>query len=93
MNADATHPRSPALFASVRSSGDGALAAFAAALLVAFALHAGAFLPKLAAPQSTESAPAIEVAPQAPVRSVVARRPLSRSATVAAPKPCRAPRG
>ena len=93
MTANAASPRTPALFASVRSSRDAALAVFAGALLVAFALSAGAFVPKLGAPGSDESAPAIEVAPKAPVRPVVARRPLTRGATVAAPKPCRAPRG
>ena len=52
----------PKLFASVRTSRDLTLAAFAAVLLAAFALHAGAFLPDLPAPraavQSAAAAPA-----------------------------------
>ncbi len=42
----AIHPR-PALFQSVRSSHDHALVAFAAALLAAFVVHAGALAPRL----------------------------------------------
>jgi hypothetical protein len=44
-------------FASARTSNDRGLAAFAAALLVAFALAAGAFLPKLDAPAGDAAAP------------------------------------
>lgn len=52
----------PALFASVRTSRDLTLAAFAGALLVAFALQAGAFLPRFSAHDGAAAASA-----QAPV--------------------------
>lgn len=88
-----TPPR-PALFASVRSSRDRALAGFAGALLVAFALQAGAFLPKLGAPEPTEkaSAAAVEAAPKAPAPSVMARHRALRAARAPA-APCPAPKG
>ncbi|HET7827165.1 MAG TPA: hypothetical protein VFK90_17645 [Anaeromyxobacter sp.] len=50
--------RTPTPFASARASNDRGLAAFAAALLIAFALSAGAFLPKLEAPAAGAAAPA-----------------------------------
>jgi formate-dependent phosphoribosylglycinamide formyltransferase (GAR transformylase) len=64
----------PALFASVRSSKDTALVAFAAALLAAFALHAGAMLPRVgvATPDASMAA-----APAAPAHVVQAEAPAS----------------
>jgi hypothetical protein len=56
-----TTTATPKLFASIRASRDLTLAAFAAVLLAAFALHAGAFLPALPAPRApaqTAAAPA-----------------------------------
>jgi hypothetical protein len=60
-------------FAAVRTSKDRGLAAFAAALLAAFALAAGAFLPRLEAaagrdPAPHASAPAYAAAAQAPAK-------------------------
>lgn len=49
----------PAMFRSARSSGNAALILFAAALLTAFALHAGAFLPRFSIPGQ---APRVDVA-------------------------------
>ncbi len=62
------YPR-PALFHSVRSSRDHALVAFVAALLAAFVVHAGAFAPRLAAP---EPEPRAADAPRCPSVPVVA---------------------
>ncbi len=50
------------LFAAARTSSDLGLAAFAAALLAAVALSAGAFLPRLESPARTT--PAIDSASQ-----------------------------
>lgn len=94
-------PRSrPALFQSVRSSRDLSLVAFAGALLAAFALHAGAFLPRLA-PAPATAAPGIEQAPEAREPAFVAARqgtPSARGAasekkSAQAPAPCETPRG
>jgi hypothetical protein len=88
-------PQSPALFASVRSSKDRALAGFAGAILVAFALQAGAFLPRLGAPEPTEkaSAPAVQAAPKAPEAPAVMARHRALRAARAPVEPCPAPRG
>jgi hypothetical protein len=77
-------PAAPALFASVRSSRDLSLVAFATALLAAFALHAGAFVPRL----SPAGAPRDAAAP-------VAATPVPAAATAAASQllPCGEPRG
>ena len=62
-------PRTSAkLFRSARNSGNAGLIAFAAALLTAFALHAGAFLPRLSTPGQAQqlemaSSPAEQAAP------------------------------
>ena len=51
---NATNPNAaPTLFASVRSSRDLSLVAVAGALLAAFALHAGAFVPRLSEPEKS----------------------------------------
>jgi hypothetical protein len=89
----------PALFRSVRSSRDYALATFCGGLLVAFALHAGAFLPRLDASEPPARSPAVEQGTKAPAPSVMARRaPAVHGETPAAPAaepaaPCPAPRG
>jgi hypothetical protein len=85
----------PSLFGSVRSSRDWALAAFGGAVLAAFALHAGAFLPRLEAPAGSPTAPSIEVSPNAPAPApaVMARRAPARGVPAAATEPCPAPRG
>jgi hypothetical protein len=74
------NPAAPTLFASVRGSRDLSLVAFGAALLTAFALHAGAFVPRLPASQGREQAVAI---PPATPAAVVASQPV----------PCPTPRG
>lgn len=94
-------PRRPALFQSVRSSRDLSLVAFAGALLVAFALHAGAFLPRLGPDAPAAEAPRIEQAPERREPAFVAARhaPAAAPATAepdrapAAPSPCDTPRG
>jgi hypothetical protein len=59
-------------FASARTSNDRGLAAFAAALLAAFALAAGAFLPKLdglpSPDPSASGAASYAAAPAAPAK-------------------------
>jgi hypothetical protein len=61
--------RTPTAFASARNSNDHGLAAFAAALLVAFALSAGAFLPKLdTSADQADAARAYASAPAAPAQ-------------------------
>ena len=59
-------------FAAIRSSRDHGLAAFAAAILAAFALSAGAFLPRIEAPASGAashaSSPTYAAAEQAPAK-------------------------
>jgi hypothetical protein len=90
---NAPTPTSPALFASVRSSKDRALAGFAGAVLVAFALHAGAFLPRVGAPAETSPAPAFEAALKAQAAPAVAARHRALRAARAAAEPCPAPRG
>lgn len=91
----ASNTPGPALFASVRSSRDLTLVAFAGALLVAFALQAGAFLPPVSGPAGAGTSPSIEVAPARAPPAVVARRPpgARSSAGDAAADPCKAPRG
>jgi hypothetical protein len=95
-------PRSrPALFQSVRSSRDLSLVAFAAALFAAFALQAGAFLPRLSPAPATEAPRLEEQAPEAREPSYVAARHGAAQAhgapaetrAVAAPAPCETPRG
>jgi hypothetical protein len=61
----------PALFSAVRGSSDRALVAAVAALLAAFALHAGAFLPRIVADRASETIAA--EAASAPTPAVVAR--------------------
>ncbi len=78
---NATNASAP-LFSSVRSSKDFTLAAFAGALLAAFALQAGAFLPKLSSPTA---APAIAAESTAPNATVAARAPAGER--------CVSPRG
>jgi hypothetical protein len=90
-------PSRPVLFASVRSSRDLSLVAFAAALLAAFALHAGAFLPRFA-PAVAPDAPGIEQAPEVRAPALVATHGGSHAASApadgaAAPAPCVTPRG
>lgn len=91
---NASNPNAgPALFSSVRTSRDLTLVAFAGALLVAFALHAGAFVPPLSAPANDQAA-AIEASrPAAP--AVVARRPatVARGVGSTPAVPRTAPRG
>jgi hypothetical protein len=60
----------PALFSAVRGSSDRALVAAVVALLAAFALHAGAFLPRLVADRAAEPTAA---AAGEPTPAVVAR--------------------
>ncbi len=91
---NAPNASSPALFSSVRSSKDVTLALFAGALLVAFALHAGAFLPKLSAPEDAQDAPAMAARSNAAARPAAARRPATeRGASASAAEPCVSPRG
>ena len=68
-------PAAPALFASVRDSRDLSLAAFAVALLAAFALHAGAFVPRLSSPAARQDAGAIQAATQTPAPVVASQPP------------------
>jgi hypothetical protein len=93
---NAPTPARPALFASVRASKDRALAGFAVALLVAFALHAGAFLPSFGPAEPTaakgRSPVAAEASPKAPAPAAMARHRALRAAR-APSEPCRAPRG
>lgn len=87
-------PRRSPLFQSVRSSRDVSLVAFAGALLAAFALHAGAFLPKLAPRDAVAPLVAVERAPEPQPPAIVA---AGARATVPAspgePAPCETPRG
>jgi hypothetical protein len=87
-------PQTPALFTSVRSSKDRALAGFAGAVLVAFALHAGAFLPQVGAAEATErgSVQAAAAPARAPAQAVMARHRALRAARVSSGS-CPAPRG
>ncbi len=78
-----SNPAAPTLFASVRRSHDRALVAFGAALLTAFALHAGAFVPRLASPGAPRAAPELRAATPAPGAAAVAATPV----------PCELPRG
>lgn len=73
----------PALFTSVRGSRDLSLYAFAGALLTAFALHLGAFIPRIADAQR-EAPPAIQPATPAPAPAAV---------VASQPAPCALPRG
>jgi hypothetical protein len=66
-------PKTPQTFATARTSNDHGLAAFGAGLLLAFALFAGAFLPKLDAPAGQDAAahgstPSYASAAQAPAK-------------------------
>ncbi len=69
-------PAAPTLFASVRRSHDRALVAFIVALLTAFALHAGAFFPRLGSPNARHAAPEMAATP-APGAAEVATTPAS----------------
>ncbi len=74
----------PSLFASVRGSRDLSLYAFAGALLTAFALHAGAFIPRITSPDARQEATAVQPATPTPApAAVVATQPV----------PCVLPRG
>lgn len=81
----------PALFRSARSSTDLPLVAFGAALLTAFALQAGAFLPRFGSP-APAAPPAVEPArePAAPA-FVASRRGSTAAPAEAAPAPCETP--
>jgi hypothetical protein len=100
--------RRPAPFQAVRTSRDLSLVAFAGALLVGFALQAGAFVPRLEpvappAPSRVEPAPerpapavvAARRTPAPPRRAVAAGEPAGEPTRAPAPatSPCRAPRG
>ncbi|HEY6002062.1 MAG TPA: hypothetical protein VIV57_04245, partial [Anaeromyxobacter sp.] len=70
---DAMTSKTSLPFAAVRTSKDHGLAAFAAALLAAFALSAGAFLPRIEASAAHEasaraSSPAYAAAEKAPAK-------------------------
>jgi hypothetical protein len=83
----------PALFKAVRGSKDVTLVAFGAALLTAFALQAGAFLPRLKTPTP---APAIERAPaRATPELAASHRPsaVEGGGAAAVAAPCETPRG
>lgn len=67
------NPAAPKLFATVRGSRDLSLVAFGAALLTAFALHAGAFVPRLSSPGASEQAIAVQPATADP--ALVASQP------------------
>jgi hypothetical protein len=74
----------PKLFASVRGSRDLSLVAFGGALLTAFALHLGAFIPQVSSAEARQDAPAVQ--PSTPA--------TARAAVVATqPAPCALPRG
>jgi hypothetical protein len=64
------------LFQSARSAGNLSLVAFAGALLAAFAIHAGAFLPRLSAPRAAQQ---VELAAQPAAPAVVAGARLPAS--------------
>jgi hypothetical protein len=83
MNAPSSqNPAASALFASVRGSRDLSLTAFVGAVLTAFALTAGAFVPRVSPPAAPPpQAPAIQ--PASPAPAVVASQPV----------PCELPRG
>jgi len=78
------NPAAPTLFASVRRSRDVSLVAFGAALLTAAALHLGAFIPRLGAPEAREQAPVVQAASPAPAPAAV---------VAAQPAPCAQPQG
>jgi hypothetical protein len=82
----------PALFGTVRSSKDLSLVAFGAALLTAFALQAGAFLPRFGAPPPA-SPPAVEPGREPAAPAFVASRRASSPAPAAeaAQAPCEVP--
>jgi hypothetical protein len=81
--ASSQNPAPSALFASVRASRDLSLSAFVGAVLTAFALTAGAFVPRMSPPAAPPAqAPAIQPASPAPA-AVVASQPV----------PCELPRG
>ncbi len=68
-------PTAPELFASVRGSRDLSLVAFGAALLTAVALHLGAFLPRLEAPQARH-APELAAQPASATTTIAASQPV-----------------
>jgi hypothetical protein len=69
----------PKLFASVRGSRDVSLIAFGVALLAAFALHAGALIPRISAPgASHEARLAGQPAAPAPAPDAVVASPTAR---------------
>ena len=72
-------PAAPSkLFASVRGSRDVSLVAFGAALLAAAALHLGAFLPRLTAPEAPRASSLAASAAPAPA-AIVASQPAPRA--------------
>ena len=76
---------SPELFASVRGSHDVSLVAFGAALLTAFALSAGALIPRVSAPEARREVHlAIQPAAAAPAPDAVVASPAA---------PCELPPG
>ena len=66
-----------ALFTSVRASRDLSLVAFGAAVLTAFALTAGAFLPRLSPAEKASPPPAVEPARPVPAPAPVAAVPAA----------------
>ncbi len=74
----------PTLFASVRGARDVSLVAFGTALLAAAALHLGAFIPRLDAP---------EAQPQARAARAAATTPAPAALVATQPAPCAQPRG
>lgn len=80
----------PALFQAVRASKDLSLVAFGAALLTAFTLQAGAFLPRFTPPPPASLE--VEPSPEPAAPAFVAARRASRAAPVEAPPaPCELP--
>ncbi len=73
------------LFAAARTSKDLSLVAFAAALLIAFVLQAGAFLPRLASPPPGAPPAAVVREPTAP--AFATREPGTPEEERAAPAP------
>ena len=70
------NPAASTLFASVRRSHDVSLVAFGAALLTAAALHLGAFIPRLDAPQApAHASAALTASPAREPAAVVVAQP------------------
>ncbi len=77
-------PAAPALFASIRGSRDVSLVAVGVALLTAFALQTGAFIPRIGSPEVRAQPTPVQQATPAPApAAVVASQPV----------PCALPRG